>query len=278
MFLKRKLLIATQHGKEKVIAPIIEQELGVICFVTPSFDTDNFGTFTGEIERKEDAIKTAKNKCLAAMEIANCDMGLASEGSFGSHPFIYYVPSDEEFLLFIDKKNDLEIIVRELSTETNFNAAEINSERELKAFANGAQFPSHGLIIRKSKDDFSEVKKGITNWETLLTAYHHFSKIDDSCYVETDMRALYNPTRMKVIEKAAIKLIEKIKSLCPKCASPGFAIKEVKTGLPCELCSFPTRSTISYIYTCLKCNNTKEDVYPHGKTKEDPLYCDVCNP
>ena len=61
------------------------------------------------------------------MELANCDLAVASEGSFGPHPTIYFVHADDEFLLFIDKKNDLEIIVRELSTVTNFNGSEIKT-------------------------------------------------------------------------------------------------------------------------------------------------------
>lgn len=278
MFRGRNLLIATKHEKEKVIAPILEKELGVKCTISSGFDTDELGTFSGEIERKDDPITTSKNKCQIAMGLSNCDMAIASEGSFGPHPSLFFVPADDEFLLFIDKKNELEIIVREISTETNFNAAEIKSETELKDFANAAQFPSHGLILRKHKEDYSKIKKGITNWETLLNAYRHFSKTDGLAYVETDMRAMYNPTRMKVIKKAAQKLADKINSQCPECKTPGFGITDSKQGLPCELCKFPTRSTLSYIYTCQKCNFQKEIKYPNGKTKEDPMYCDICNP
>lgn len=54
MFQGRKLLIATKHEKEKAIASIFEKELGVKCFVAPNLDTDTLGTFTGEIERKDD--------------------------------------------------------------------------------------------------------------------------------------------------------------------------------------------------------------------------------
>jgi len=278
MFIGRKLLIATKHEKEKVIAPIIEKELGVKCFVSSNFDTDKLGTFTGEVERKDDPITTARNKCMLAMELANCDMAIASEGSFGPHPSIFFVPADDEFLLFIDKKNELEIIVRELSTETNFNAAEIKSEKALKEFANAAYFPSHGLIIRKHKDDFSGIKKGITDWKTLLELYQNLSKTDGIAYLETDMRALFNPGRMKVIEKATEKLVTKINSRCPKCDTPGFGITDAKAGLPCELCNFPTRSILSYIYTCQKCSCSKEEKYPNNKLTENPANCDICNP
>jgi hypothetical protein len=278
MFKGRNLLIATKHQKEKVIAPILEKELGVKCFLISEFDTDELGTFTGEVERKDDPITTARKKCIMAMELANSDLAIASEGSFGSHPSIFFAHADDEFLLFLDKKNDLEICARELSLETNFNGAEIKTEKELQEFAANSNFPSHGLILRKSKDDLGDIVKGITNEDHLKNTFHNLISKYGTAYIETDMRAMYNPTRMKVIEKAAFKLVDKIKSLCPKCETPGFGIMDRKEGLPCQQCHFPTRSTLSYIYSCQKCNYKKEEKYPNGKQTEDPMYCDICNP
>lgn len=278
MFKGRHLLIATKHEKDKVIAPVFEKELGVKCFVCPGIDTDEFGTFTGEVERKDAPATTARRKCLMAIKLTNCDLAIASEGSFGPHPSIYFVPADEELLLFVDKKNDLEIIVRELSTETNFNGLEIKTEKELQEFASHSNFPSHGLILRKSKEDFSGIVKGITNPEELGRIFQSLISRHGMAYVETDMRAMHNPTRMKVIEKAACKLVDKIKSLCPKCRAPGFGIIGAKQGLPCKICNLPTGGTLSYIYSCQKCSFTNEEKYPNSKQTEDPIYCDVCNP
>lgn len=278
MFEGRKLLIATKHKKEKVIAPILEKTLGVKCFVVTDLDTDELGTFTGEIERKHDPLITARNKCLMAMELTNTDLAVASEGSFGPHPTLSFVPADDEFLLFIDKKNDLEIVVRELSTETNFNVAEIKTEIELNEFSTNANFPSHGLILRKSKDDFRNMVKGINNVEQLNHTFYNLIAEFGKAFIETDMRAMYNPTRMKVIEQAAIKLAEKINSLCPFCKMPGYGITDSKQGLPCEICNFPTRSTLSHIYTCKKCSFTNTKHYPNDKKTENPMHCDICNP
>ena len=278
MFKGRKLLIATKHEKEKVMAPILEKELGVKCVVAPNLDTDAFGTFSGEIERLDDPITTARKKCLMAMDLTGCDLAIASEGSFGPHPSIYFVPADDEFLLFIDTKNNLEIITRELSVETNFNGAEIKTEEDLKEFALHANFPSHGLILRKSKDEVENMVKGIVDIEQLNNTFNTLINRYEAAYVETDMRAMYNPTRMKVIEQATIKLAHKINSLCPNCETPGFGITDSTQGLPCEWCNLPTRSTLSHIYTCLKCHYKKEEKYPNGKQTEDPMYCDFCNP
>jgi hypothetical protein len=278
MFENRKLIIATKHRKESVIAPILEKELGVRCFVDETFDTDLLGTFTGEVERQLDPISTAREKCLQAMKINDCELGIASEGSFGPHPSLFFVSADDEFLIFIDKKNNLEIIARELSTETNFNGKELKSENELLDFAQSIGFPAHGLILRQSKDDFSEIHKGITDPEILKTTFENLCSNHHSVYVETDMRAMLNPTRMEVIKKAAEKLVEKIKSACPVCQMPGFVISQAKRGLECSLCGSPTNSTRSYLYQCQHCNFTKEEMYPNKKTAEDPMYCDYCNP
>ena len=278
LFQNRKLLIATKHQKEKVIAPIIEKELGVRCFINECFDTDTLGTFTGEIQRELDPVSTAREKCLQAMKLSNCDLGIASEGSFGPHPSMFFISADDEFLIFIDTINNIEVIVRELSTSTNFNGSKLQNEKELLEFANQAGFPNHGLILRKSKDENTDIYKGITDIEILKKSFDHLYSKYNSVYAETDMRAMYNPTRMKVIEKAAEKLVQKIKSTCPQCKMPGFGITDAKKGLKCSLCGLPTNSILSYIYVCQHCKFAKEEMYPHNKTTEDPTYCDYCNP
>lgn len=278
MFKGRDLFIITKHEKEKVIAPIMEKELGVKCYVDKNYDTDILGTFSGEIERKDDPITTVRNKCIDAMKKSGYDLAIASEGSFGSHPTIFFGSANEEFLIFIDTINELEIIVRELSTSTNFNAEKIDSLNTLFEFSQRVEFPSHGLILRPSINDYSIIIKGITVKEKLISSFNELISNFESVYVETDMRAMFNPSRMKVIENAALKLAEKINCLCPKCSTPGFSITAAKKGLPCEICSFPTNSTLSYIYSCQKCDFSKEEKHPNGKKTEEPMYCDICNP
>ena len=278
MFDGRRLLIATKHHKEQVIAPIFEKELAVQCFTSDEFDTDSLGTFSGEIERKNGALKTLRNKCIFSLEKNDCELVVASEGSFGAHPTIFLAQANEDLMMFVDTKNDLEIVVREISTETNFNAANIKNEAELMEFADKVKFPSHGLILKPSENDFSKIIKGITNKVTLKNGFKKMMNQFGTAYVETDMRALFNPTRMKLIEKAAVKLVKAIQSKCPVCETPGFVTSESKPGLPCDLCHFPTRSILSHISKCKKCNYTLEQLYPNKKITEDPMYCDFCNP
>lgn len=278
LFNGRSIVIATQHKKELVIAPILEKQLGVRCILPSQLDTDQFGTFTGEVDRKDDPVTTARKKCQQAMALTNCDMAIASEGSFGPHPAFYFIPADDEILLFQDQKHQLEIVARELSTETNFYGTAVATEEALIQFAEKALFPSHALILRKSKDDFAGIQKGITNWTRLKEVFNSLCEQYGSAFAETDMRALYNPTRMNVIETVTQKLVTKIKTLCPNCQSPGFDIHESLAGLPCALCGNPTRSLLSHLYVCKKCNYREEKKYPADKHREDPRYCDHCNP
>ena len=278
LFENRKLVIATMHHKEAVIAPLLEKELAVHCFVPDHFDTDILGTFSGEIDRKDDPLATARKKCFLAMELTDCDLGIASEGSFGPHPSIFIASADDEILVLIDKKNNLEIVVRELSLETNFNASKINTYTELEEFANTVQFPSHAILLKSTEKEIPVIVKGIQSWEVLKESYEKLANYTSPIEAETDMRALFNPKRMKVIEKASQKLIEKIKSSCPECKTPGFGIILAKSGLPCEWCKSETKSIKSYIYQCQKCHYELEKMFPNNKQLEDPMYCDYCNP
>lgn len=274
----RTIIIATKHQKEKVLQPILEKELGVKVFVPNNFDTDKFGTFSGEINRSKNAYDTLKLKCLDAMNQYGFDLGIASEGSFGPHPTMFFAHADDELLMLIDTKNNLEIAVREISLETNFNASVVHTTEELYDFAQKAMFPSHGLILKDNETNFSKVIKDFSSWEELNTHFLALKKHNGEVYIETDMRAHRNPSRMKVIQKTAQQLIETINSNCPHCKTPGFDVKEVIKGLPCEWCNSPTKSTLAYRYECKRCNYSQTKQHPHGKKYESPEFCNFCNP
>ena len=278
MFQNRKLLIATKHGKEKVIQPLLEASLGVECFVVPELDTDQFGTFSGEIPRTAAPDEAVEIKCRYAMEKTGADFSIASEGSFGPHPQLYFVPANEEWIILIDQKNSLKWKVKKISTVTNFSSQRVNSVEALKAFAATAQFPSHALMLRNAPESSQDIVKGIHDLSTLL---HHFERMFaayGSVWVETDMRAMHNPMRMQVIADATQLLIEKLNAFCPQCSTPGFEVVNAIPGLPCSICSQPTRSVKSYVYSCQRCSYQQTVLFPHQKETEDPMYCDFCNP
>ncbi len=277
-FIHRRLIIATMHHKERVLAPALERGLGVACFVDPTLNTDLLGTFSGEVERVSDPVTTLRNKCLMAMEKNACDLGVATEGSFGAHPLYPFLYAHEEWMMLLDKAQGLEILVRTLSTETNFNAAQVSHYAELQDFAEKAAFPSHGLILRKSIEESLPLYKGIRDWALLEEIFNKLLSQQGHAYVETDMRALYNPTRMNIIAGLTDELIARACCLCPQCQTPGYAIEKAIQGLPCSDCGFPTSAALAYTHRCAVCGFAEDKVRSDGKTHEDPQYCLFCNP
>jgi hypothetical protein len=277
-FSKRNLLIVTIHNKNEVLSPLLETNLKVTCKGLKKFNTDSLGTFSGEIERKKSALDTVREKCLQALKIEGYDLAVATEGSFGNHPTLFFAAANEEFILLLDLKNNIEITERVLSLETNFKMAEIRSKEELFEFAKNVHFPSHAVIIKNAKENWNKIEKGIQNFETLEAAFTEFTQHQKSCFIETDMRAHMNPTRMKIIKEAGEKLIQKIKSTCPSCNYPGFGIVRAEAGLKCENCNMPTKSTSAHIYQCKHCDFESQKMFPNGKSTENPQFCDFCNP
>jgi len=278
LFNGRALVIATNHGKEQVIAPLLENHLGVQCTVAESLNTDQFGTFSGEIKRNDDALTTARDKCHAALELTGLDLAVASEGSFGPHPTLFFVPANEELLLFVDLKNNLEIAVRSISTSTNYASAIIKSVPALLEFANTVQFPSHGIILSTTEEAYESIEKGITDPKRLLATFEQLVKVNGSVFAQTDMRAHVNPSRMEVIAETTDKLCKRIVSTCPQCKTPGFGITDAIKGLPCEVCLTPTESTLHTVSSCSTCNLIQKDFFPHTKQHESATYCNKCNP
>lgn len=277
-FRGRTLIIATQHGKEEVIAPELFNSLGVNCKVVSGLNTDQFGTFSGEIKRKGTALEAAQKKAHAALALSEASLVVASEGSFGPHPYYSFIPGNEELLLFIDQENNLTLVARYLTTETNYAHQAITAMDQLKTFCEQMGFPEHGLILKANHPDKAPfIYKDLRNEADLFAKSTTLLNKGYTLMAETDMRAMRNPTRMKAIHQATIKLVQLLQSECPQCQAPGFARTEAIEGLPCQLCGSPTRTAKAYVYSCSSCGHQEE--HPReDKTFEDPMYCDVCNP
>ncbi len=280
LFAGRKLVIATMHEKERVIAPLLEEHLGVEIIVPKNFNSDKFGTFTRETKRTGNQLEAARAKVQAAMISEKVDLGVSSEGSFDAHPSIPFIQSDLELVLFVDKKNKYEIKGHHQTQEANMDGQYVTSAKEALVFAQKIGFPQHGIIVRKSKTGHFGIHKNIQNEKALVETVEKmlsglFSK---KVFLETDMRAHRNPTRMKAIEKATKDLIKNILSLCPKCQSPGFVVVDFEKGLKCSLCNLPTNLPLNNVYQCNLCGyEEKRIVTKYGKAA-DPKYCGYCNP
>lgn len=185
-------------------------------------------------------------------------------------------------VLLLDTVNEFEIIATELSFETNHSHTSIQTVEEGLLFAEKVGFPEHGLVVMSTANPEKSEKifKGITNQQELIDAVKITieSSPENKAHIETDMRAMYNPTRMKVIAKTTETLINKILNTCPNCNVPGFDIIDTKPGLLCEMCHFPTNLIKSEIYQCQKCHYQETKDFPNNTKYADPMYCNYCNP
>lgn len=281
-FADRTVVIATMHRKEQAIAPLIEPALAVKTQVPANFDTDRLGTFTREIQRPADQLTTARLKAQAALTLTGETLAIASEGSFGPHPQIPFVSCDREIVLLWDSQHQLEIVGETLSTQTNHQGQIINSVQAALDFAQKIGFPEHGLVVLDANQTFDKTNsaKGITTESELIAAVEAALKASpqQSAHIETDMRALYNPTRMQVIAEATAALIKQIEQHCPQCGYPGFSIVQRLPGLPCRLCNAATLLTLSAIHRCQHCQFQQSDRFPEGIQSADPACCLFCNP
>lgn len=276
-FENRTLLIVTKHHKDKVIKPLFEKHFELEIKTSTAFDTDLLGTFSGEVERKDNAINTLRKKCVLGMQAHQSDMAIATEGSFGSHPEVFFMPAHEEYMMFKDAINNLEIVEKSFVTDTNFAHKEIFNLNDLKLFALKIGFPEAGLILKFIDRNQIKIIKDIKSINELLDVYKAQKKFGQ-CLAESDMRAMNNPKRMQVIANLTKRLIEKINNLCPNCKTPGFGIKTSEKGLPCKLCNQGTSATLYHLLGCQKCDYVEKKMFPYDKKFQDPMYCDYCNP
>lgn len=281
-FSGKSCVFVTMHEKESAVLPILLGVQGIDIQTANHLNTDSLGTFSGEIERQKDPLQTAIDKADLAKQFASADLALSSEGSFGPHPSMFFIPADQEWLVLKDLKSDQYWAVHHISTDTNFNSIQPKTWDEIADFLTKIQFPSHGLIVKvldKVTLSIDLIFKDIDLVSNLKEIYQTYHQIEQRTLVlETDMRAHRNPTRMKVIAEAAEKLKSKLNSLCPSCDFPGFDSVEVELGLPCAWCQAPTRLIYRSLLKCQSCNFNEWKLFPHGHSEADPGNCDHCNP
>ena len=274
----REVALLTQHGKESVLAPTLLESIRCIVTKVKGYDTDLLGTFSRDIPRTGTQIEAARKKARIGMELANLPLGLASEGSFGPDPFTGMFSWNVEVLIWIDNECGIEIVSMSQG-KTNLGHILTTNWEEAEAFAQKVGFPEHHMIVRPGGENDPRIRKGIDNWSDLRSAFTwaQGQSKNDSVFIETDMRAHANPTRMNNIRLAAEELAKKLSSTCPACGTPGYWMIERIIGLPCKRCGQPTRDTRAEVHGCSKCAH-KDTIERTDVAYADPGHCDYCNP
>jgi len=269
------------HDKETVLAPLLEESLWVNCTLPKWFDSDRFWTFSWEVERTWNQLEAARAKLLHALDISWETLWVATEGSFGPDPSMPFLHSHRELIILIDTKNNFEILWHFRSFETNLAGEYVETEQEIDAFLKKIWFPEHKIILRKKSGSLSGLKKNISSKEEILEAMKKLQRISffsKKVYLETDMRAMHNPTRMKWIEAACKNLLENMKFFCPQCANPWYTVTEMIPWLPCEWCMRPTNLALAEVRLCRSCGHREQKNTEKYERYADPGNCEHCNP
>ena len=280
----RDIAVATLHGKQRVLARPLRQGLGLRLVHASAVDTDQFGSFCGTQPRRLDAVLTAQRKAEAAMDALGLDLGIASEGSFGPHPSVPMLAAGMECLVIVDRRHGRVLVEQAISRRTNFSAMAVGRQIEAQGWLTQVGFPSHAVMVRPHQREGEAVApwlaKGVSQASELaaLLARAVAASSIGQAWLETDMRAHCNPTRMASIRQLAFQLVRRLRQPCPSCAAPGYGLVETLPGLPCSACGLASRWVMQEVWGCDGCGHREWRPRADGLWAVDPMHCDYCNP
>ena len=273
-----RVVLLTQHGKESLLAPLLGQSLGWAVERVDGFDTDTLGTFTREVDRPGSQLEAARTKARTGMALAGCQRGLASEGAFMPDPLSGLFPWNVELLVAVDDVLGDEVVGMAQGPACN-QTGHASDWRSAERLAQDAGFPQHWLVVRPNGDNDPRAIKGVNSWPALRAAFDaaQAQSAQGVVWLESDLRAMANPSRQGLIVQAGLDLARRWQSACPQCAAPGFWPVSAIQGLPCAACGSPTRERLGERWACVRCTHTENKRVTPG-TKADPARCDRCNP
>jgi hypothetical protein len=275
---KRQALLTSKHHKLDLIAPAFQEFVG-LHLQEEALDTDQLGTFSGEIERYLPPLETAIAKARLGMRERGLSLGIASEGSIGADPMVPFITSDIEHLVLVD--DEREIVISEVYRSLNIRAARIEATpgQDLSEFLERSDFPSHALIVRPREGEASQVVKGITALAQLQTAIASCANASKTGYVviESDLRAHHSPSRRRNIEAVARALAARTSRLCPQCHAPGWGRVGYEKGVRCGVCTTLIPEALRQVLLgCVRCDEVQKGEIVSEVA--DPSICPRCNP
>lgn len=287
-YLGQRVAFGTRHGKEHQVAGPFADILGATVLAPRDLDTDQFGTFTGDVRRLASPADTARAKAELGATALGLSTALGSEASYGGLDGML-VPVHEELLMFIDLDRNIEVIEGQRSITPLPGPRQARTMADLEPHLPRFGFPAQALVVRPGDGsidplrqnrtiDPAHLSKGITDRTELTRALRSAASVSENGYalVEADLRADNNPTRQAVLRRLAHRLGLRLDTCCPTCACPGYGRITTLPGLPCRTCRHPTDLAQADVHACPTCPHTHTE--PRPVTTADPASCPLCNP
>lgn len=274
----QRAILTSKHEKVSLIQPEFSRAFNLEVRELP-LDTDLLGTFSGEIERIASPLETAIKKARLGMQASGISLGIASEGSIGADPAMPLLTSDMELLVLVDDERGLVISETFRSFDIHAGRREFRNGDDISEFLSRVDFPNHHLIVVTDGAEGVHSIRGISNTQKLHESIEELLAISPKGYVviESDFRANHSPSRQVNIQAAAKQLANRVASLCPECATPGWGVVDYERGVECRGCG-DINPDIAHreVLGCVKCA-----VRAPGKVVNDfidPARCFSCNP
>jgi hypothetical protein len=269
--------LATRHGKEQVIGPVL-LEIGWDLRVV-DVDTDRYGTFTRTIPRAGTQLEAARAKASAALAGDRSILwGLGSEGALGPDPRFPFLTLDQEVVLAV-RRDGLEVVGRASHQGIPWGSVTVTDRDDAHDRATDLGFPEHGLIIGGPPllpDGPVEHAVAVyADWSVLESAIDEQLRRSGEVWMEVDGRAHRHRWRRYVIQKATSDLAERLATSCPACGEVGFGRSGRRGAAPCEDCGTPTSLPTHEVDACVRCGHEHAVQF---RERVEPQYCPRCNP
>ena len=268
------IVFATMHDKHRLAEGSFAELLGATVVAPEHLDTDQLGTFAGDIPRTLSPYHAALVKARLAMQISGVPFALASEGSFTS--LLGLGVENTELLLFIDSERGLELVESSTMDWPLPAGGTIRSAAEAAAFAAAVGFPAQGLTLRIEGEGGLVVVKDVPALDDLTRQVERALGGGGTVTLIADYRAHRSPLRAHRIRALCERMALRLATPCPHCASPGFGRVTPERGVPCAQCGRATDLIAADIDGCGVCDHRERR--PRSVTAADPGYCDHCNP
>ncbi|MEX1663661.1 DUF6671 family protein [Thioclava sp. 15-R06ZXC-3] len=125
------------------------------------------------------------------MDISGCDLGLASEGAYGSHPHLLLIPADFDVAAFVDSRTGQELTEKMADEAPIYDHVTLAPNDDARGFLEPIGFPAQRVIIKPGASDTGPcIAKGIGDFEAFTTNRHSAQLVsfDEQVFVQTVMR------------------------------------------------------------------------------------------
>ena len=225
-------------------------------------------------------LDAARAKARAAADAKGLPVGLASEGAYGPHPAIPFVPIGRELLLWRNELTGHEIVEMIIDEAPRFDQVTASSMSDVEAFLDRIEFPADRRDCLARGPWNRAAGQGGAGPPRVAEAIERAVREspEDRAVIQSDMRAHMNRHRMGVIARLAERFAARLATPCPSCSAPGFGITRSEAGLPCGDCGAETQLTRSVILSCGACHFERRAPRPDGRMHASPAECPECNP